>query len=203
MDALFFASAASTEKQDWHLSPANFKIILKLIHYSSTYDDITFQNKDIAKHLFMSERTIKNSLEYLSKVGYITTKRDIFNTRLGFKSKRTIYINWDKIEEVFNKINDDTLHVPLEHANKEESSQQENELDLTVNSYILKKFNSIASQYQFPVDISSNFRKDIKDGAFSSVEEMIQEIKINPILNRLYFDEDAETEKIIIKNNKD
>ncbi len=99
-DALFYASAPFNKNEVFYLTPSEYKVLIKLIHYSTSYEDITFQNKDISTHIFLSELTVKDSIEALLNKNYITSSRDIFNNRLGFKSKRTIYINWDTIKEI-------------------------------------------------------------------------------------------------------
>lgn len=105
-DALYFASADFNKKKSFYLSPSDFKVIIKLIHYGDTYADITFQNKDIAKHTFLAESTVKDICESLRRKNYITSQRDIFNNRLGYASKRTIIINWDMIQSIDDMINE-------------------------------------------------------------------------------------------------
>jgi DNA-binding MarR family transcriptional regulator len=100
--ALFYASSKINFNEKYYITVGEFKVLLKLIHYASTYEDITFQNKDIAKHLYMSEITIKDICESLRRKGYITSKCEIFNKRLGFADKRTIYINWNFIQTIFD-----------------------------------------------------------------------------------------------------
>ncbi len=127
-DALFFASSKKlNSKQLYYLEPSEYKVLIKLIHYSSTHEDITFQNKDIALHVFLAERTVKNSIEVLARKGYIQSESDKFNNRLGWKSKRTISINWDFIQSISDKIGEiieikkETTPIVEELKVKEES----------------------------------------------------------------------------------
>ncbi|UPT70222.1 MAG: hypothetical protein M0D53_14110 [Flavobacterium sp. JAD_PAG50586_2] len=103
-DALNYASASINKKNKFYITPSEHKVLIKLIHYSKTYNDITFQNIHIAKHLFLAESTVKDSLESLNRKNFIRTELDIFNNRLGYKSRRTIYINWLTISDVKNQM---------------------------------------------------------------------------------------------------
>jgi len=113
-DALFYASSPFNQSNDFYITPSEFKVLIKLIHYSKTYDDITFQSKDIAKHTFLAEQTIKNSISSLLVKGYITSELNKFNNRLGWATKRTININWNKIQEVLDLISTESIQEPVE-----------------------------------------------------------------------------------------
>lgn len=100
-DALFFASSTYINtKEPYHLTNSEYKVLLKMIHYSSTHEEITFQNKDIAQHLWLSPYTVKDAIEGLYRKGYLNHQLDKYNNRLGYASKRTIYINWTKLEDI-------------------------------------------------------------------------------------------------------
>jgi len=103
-DALFFASSPSNKKENFYLTPSEFKVLIKLMMYQRNNSDITYQNKTIAEHIFLAESTVKDAMEALARMGYISTELDVFNNGLGFKSKRTVRINWKRIQEIDNKI---------------------------------------------------------------------------------------------------
>lgn len=104
-DALFFASSRINVKQRFYLKPSEYKLLIKLIHYSKTYKEITYQIKNIAKHTFMDECTIKDCLEALKRKGYISIKKDVYHQHLGYASKVTRYINWGFISDVADLCN--------------------------------------------------------------------------------------------------
>ena len=103
-DALFFASAPSNKKENFYLTPSEFKVIIKLMMYQRKNADITYQNKTIAEHIFLAESTVKDAMEALVRMSYISTELDVFNNGLGFKSKRTVKINWKRILEIDSKL---------------------------------------------------------------------------------------------------
>lgn len=101
-DALFYANSTSTEDKklyNFHISPAEFKILLKLIHYSTQQSNITWKSEEISKHTSMNVGVIDKSIQRLKQKGYINTST--YNTTNNTKH-RTIFINWDRIEEVNN-----------------------------------------------------------------------------------------------------
>lgn len=102
-DVLFMASSYQNKGEKFHINPTQFKIILKLIHYEKTDKDITFQNKDIAEHLYLAESTVKDAIEEIRKMGYITSVLNHYNNRLKFATKRTINLNWDFLESLYNE----------------------------------------------------------------------------------------------------
>lgn len=102
-DVLFMASSHQNKGEKFHINPTQFKIILKLIQYEKTDKNITFQNKDIAKHIFQAESTVKDAIEEIRNKGYITSVLNHYNNRLKFATKRTINLNWDFIQKLFDE----------------------------------------------------------------------------------------------------
>lgn len=98
-DALFYANSSSTSMNDIHIRPAEFKILLKLIHYSTQQSNITWKSEEISKHISMPVGAIDKGIQRLKQKGYINTST--YNTTNETKH-RTIFINWDRIEEVNN-----------------------------------------------------------------------------------------------------
>ena len=98
-DALFFASANSNDKKDFFLRAVEFKILIKLIHYSTNQKNITWTTELISKHTSISIGSVDKGIQRLRQKGYITTSTYSVDT---FKKLRTIFINWNKIYEVNN-----------------------------------------------------------------------------------------------------
>lgn len=96
-DALFFASATINEGKDFHLTPAQFRLFLKLIHYSSSEENITWSSENISKHLCTSIDSIDKTIQRLRQKGYINV---INKQRNATTRSRTIYINWEFILEI-------------------------------------------------------------------------------------------------------
>jgi DNA-binding MarR family transcriptional regulator len=96
-DALFFASSTINEGKDFHLTPAQFRLFLKLIHYSTHEENITWSSENISKHLCTSIDSIDKSIQRLRQKGYINV---INKQRNATTRSRTIYINWEFILEV-------------------------------------------------------------------------------------------------------
>lgn len=99
-DALFYANSTSTEKLDYHISPVEFKILLKLIHYSSNQKNITWQSKEISIHTSIPIGAIDKAIQRLNQKGYITTSTYQIENKI---KHRTIFVNWDKIELINKK----------------------------------------------------------------------------------------------------
>lgn len=96
-DALFFASATMNEKKEFHLTRAEFRVLLKLIHYSSSEENITWSSENISKHLCTSIDSIDKTIQRLRQKGYINV---INKQRNATTRSRTIYINWEFILEI-------------------------------------------------------------------------------------------------------
>ncbi|TRX34940.1 hypothetical protein FNW52_12420 [Flavobacterium sp. ZT3R18] len=104
-DALFYASATINKNTDFYLTSSDYKVLIKLIHQSTMYSEITIQNDTIAKYIWLGETTVRDSIKSLIRMKYIETKGQVFNNRGGYKSKRTISINWNKLSEILKKSN--------------------------------------------------------------------------------------------------
>lgn len=96
-DALFYANATSTSKEVFHLPNNEFKLLLKLIHYSKNQKNITWTSSEISKHITMPVGAIDKAIQRLKQRGYITTTTYNLDT---FTKHRTIFVNWNKIDEI-------------------------------------------------------------------------------------------------------
>lgn len=136
-DALFFASATQNEGKPFHVTPAQFKVLLKLIHYDSSEKYITWSSENIGKHICIpSVGSVDKAIQRLKAKGYIHT----FTSQVSPTVKRrTITINWDLIESIDTMyqewlINDEASIQEVEEASlqPEETSLQVEETPLQV-----------------------------------------------------------------------
>lgn len=97
-DALFFASSTINEKQEsFFLRPVELKLLIKLIHYSTKDEIITWSSENIHNHTCIPVGSIDKAIQRLRKSGYIS----IVNKQLSQTVvSRQITINWVKIEEM-------------------------------------------------------------------------------------------------------
>ncbi|WP_367752495.1 hypothetical protein [Flavobacterium sp. WC2430] len=154
-DVLFMASARQNKGKVFYINPTQFKILLKLVHYEKTDDNITFQNKDIAKHIYLAESTVKDAIEEIRKMGYITSESKKYNNRLGFKSNRTINLDWDFIQKLYdeyilpNSKIDTSLSTPIEIIS-ETSIIAIDEIDSVIIEEIINplKFEKLPSTFE-------------------------------------------------------
>ena len=183
-DALFFASADFNKNKSFYLTPAEFKVMIKLIHYGDTYSDITFQNKDIAKHTFLAERTVKNTCESLAKNGFINSERDIYNNRLGYASKRTITINWTFIQTLDDMINQEpdstpVVQLPVAAPVKKEPIQQDSALEI-IHTELIHRYNE-RGEVKTPADFKNITDDYFKEVPFNEFWNVYKKHKINNV----------------------
>lgn len=125
-DALFFASATINEGKDFHLTPAQFRLFLKLIHYSSSEENITWSSENISKHLCTSIDSIDKTIQRLRQKGYINV---INKQRNATKRTRTIYINWEFILEVDGLYQDHIKSLDEEQDSTEPKVNQKSSIE--------------------------------------------------------------------------
>ncbi|MBP2284769.1 hypothetical protein H4V97_003092 [Flavobacterium sp. CG_23.5] len=174
-DVLFMASARQNKGKVFHINPTQFKILLKLVHYEKMDKNITFQNKDIAKHIYLAESTVKDAIEEIRKMGYITSELKKYNDRLGFKSKRTINLDWDFIQKLYdeyiltNSKIDITSSIPTEILSKTAIIDSD-EIDPVITAEIIEplKFEKLTST---------------TDKTLSTQEEITTVTEVAPVTN--------------------
>lgn len=119
-DVLFWASSKLTDGETFHLNPSEFKVMMKLIQYDKKNSKITYSNELIAQHTFLKVRTVEDAMYKLKKAKYIKSAV----TTVEKKSRRTSYIQWDFIEELFEML-------PVYDRIKEDTEEQTNPTDIT------------------------------------------------------------------------
>lgn len=133
----------------------------------------------------------------IRKIIFRLNKNEWFSTEKKYNGNKTSTHNLSIDMELLYEFLGSKLEQPEKIKKTEEvikPTQPENKK--LVNNKVLNKFNNLVKQYQFPEDISDYIREYIKDGTISSEEQLISEIENHPILNRLYFDEHKESEKL-------
>lgn len=202
-DALFFASSTTNEKKDFFLRGAEFRILLKLIHYSSNEENITWSSENISKHLTTSVDSIDKNIQRLRQKGYINV---INQQRGGTNRKRTIYINWEFILEIdglyqdhIKSLNEQQNSIQSKVNEIEETTIQKESIveDEIINDEVIQedevKETSVAyflSQLPKMTDIELEV-KNIEP----TKDELIEAIKI--------YNLDKTEQKIILKNIQD
>lgn len=156
-DALFYANATSTENLDFHLAPNEFKVLLKLIHYSNDQVNITWKSTEISKHISMPVGAIDKAIQRLKQKGYINTST--YNTDT-FTKHRTIFINWDRIEYV-----DDLYNKSLGSI----ESEIKNEIE-TIQSSILSE---LIPEVQVEEKVSEIEDNEINDSSAIKLQDLI------------------------------
>ncbi len=198
-DALYFASSEKlNSKQPFYLTPSQYKILEKLIHYCTKHNETTFQNKDIALHVYLSETTVKDSIEALARKGYIKSESDKFNNRLGWKSKRTITINWEFIQEILNKsklpVEDEGLtSIEIAKVATEVYKEQPKPIEEDVKLYW-----SI-NKHDYSDEIKTKVSKYLNKNNVETVQDLlkfIKDLELNEeLINNSYEKEDYNNEE--------
>jgi DNA-binding MarR family transcriptional regulator len=102
-DALFFASSTNNEKETYFLRPVEFKLLIKLIHYSTKDEVITWSSENIHQHTCIPIGSVDKAIQRIKQKGYITVvNKQITKTYV----KREITINWKLIETIDSLYND-------------------------------------------------------------------------------------------------
>ncbi len=117
-DALFYASSQQNKPapetginkkgnpkkkvdKSFFLTSNELKVLMKLIHYSTANDNITYQDKDISNHTWIPVPSIINTIKSLKDKGYIINNTNNLNDGKNWYAKRIININWNFIESVY------------------------------------------------------------------------------------------------------
>lgn len=184
-DALNFATASINEKKDFHLMPSEYRLLLKLIHYSSTQANITWSSENISKHLFTSITAIDKSIQRLKQKGYI----NVSTLQRAEKIKsRTIFINWEKIKIIDKMVIEYRIDNKIDMKITSEISQelvQEVEPEINENPIQLEDDEAEIIEVEEPkydmlktfdsfVRTNSNDYNDIK---FDKLVELIEIVK--------------------------
>lgn len=101
LDLIEWIRSPKNTNKDYSLTLFQSCILQRLIKYSRVNENITYSNEVISEHMFRSKKHVENNLPLLSKKGLITTTINRSRDEYGnFISKRTIRINWEKLQEI-------------------------------------------------------------------------------------------------------
>lgn len=111
-------SPKNTNK-DYSITLLQSCILQRLMKYSKRNKNITYSNEIISEHMFRTKKQIENNLPILTQKGLITTTIIRSQDDKGnFMSKRTIQINWVKLNEIKTEMDE-----YLSHRLKDDNSQ--------------------------------------------------------------------------------
>ena len=101
LDLIEWIRSPKNSGKDYSLTLFQSCILQRLIKYSRVNENITYSNEVISEHMFRSKKHVENNLPFLTKKNLILTKVNRSKDDQGyFISKRTIRINWDKLQEI-------------------------------------------------------------------------------------------------------
>ena len=103
-DALYWAISPLSKDKVYHITRSDESILRKLIHYSKTNEKITYSNKIIGEHMFLKESTLEKGIPRLNKKGFISCANFKITCEGEIKIRRTIYIQWNKLEFILSDI---------------------------------------------------------------------------------------------------
>jgi hypothetical protein len=121
LDLIEWIRSPKNTNKDYSLTLFQSCILQRLIKYSRVNENITYSNEVISEHMFRSKKHVENNLPFLTKKNLILTKVNRSKDDQGyFISKRTIRINWNKLQEIKTE-----MEEYLSKMIKEENIQQE------------------------------------------------------------------------------
>lgn len=103
-DALYWATSTKTKGKKYHITRTEEAILRKLIHYSTSNEKITYSNEIITEHTFIGVETLKKAIPSLYKKGYISIAIFKIFDKGGPKTRRTIFIKWDRLKFILSEI---------------------------------------------------------------------------------------------------
>jgi hypothetical protein len=157
-DVLYWATSTQSKDMDYHITRVQEAVLRKLIHYSNTNDKVSYSNRVIAEHTFIGEETIRKAIPVLNKIGYVSTATIKISDEGEFKTRRTIYIKWNKLESILNEIQKPEMHkeestpiINLVETTNETQNNEVNPEDIKlgmINETPQESSNAIVSQKQ-------------------------------------------------------
>lgn len=95
---------AKTDKKDYYISRITNDILRKLIHIESQNKAINYSNRVISIFTDISIRQVEDAISDLKHAGYINCYYHYVTVNTNREKRRTIFINWDFIEKIFDMI---------------------------------------------------------------------------------------------------
>lgn len=152
LDLIEWIRSPKNSRKDYSLTLFQSCILQRLIKYSRVNENITYSNEVISEHMFRSKKHVENNLPFLTKKNLILTKVNRSKDDQGnFISKRTIRINWEKLQEI--KIEMDEYLTEMLNENhtqefgNETSTLGYNYVENDGDSYLVENNNSVFMRY--------------------------------------------------------
>ena len=152
LDLIEWIRSPKNSSKDYSLTLFQSCILQRLIKYSRVNENITYSNEVISEHMFRSKKHVENNLPFLTKKNLILTKVNRSKDDQGnFISKRTIRINWEKLQEI--KIEMDEYLTEMLNENhiqefgNETSTLGYNYVENDGDSYLVENNNSVFMRY--------------------------------------------------------
>ena len=157
LDLLEWVRSPLNKKKDYSITLFQSILLQRLIKYSRVNENITYSNRIISEHMFRSKKHIENNLPLLSKKGLIITTINRSRDEYGnFISKRTIRINWEKLQEIKTEmdeyinqelVDDNSKDLTQENTQQEEPSDGITYLEKNGEQYLVKNHQDIHLRY--------------------------------------------------------
>jgi hypothetical protein len=128
-DALYFSTASFNTKESFALTPVQKDVLIKLIHYSTKNEVITWSSQNIHYHTCIPVGSIDKAIQRLRQKGYINVQNKQISSRYV---SREITINWVLIEEI------DLMYKEWFEKQTIQPSEefiQENEIEAVIESF--------------------------------------------------------------------
>jgi len=138
--------------------------------------------ENLSKILGISLPTLKRDIKYLLELGIIffKTKSDIDGKRQYKNRKAIIFV--DEKNPLPKKI-ESAIAAPAAEP-EAISAPIENNLK-TPSTVIMKEFQLMSDTYGYPDDVAEQFINHIKINGYDSIDEMVDDVKSNPVLKQL------------------
>jgi len=124
--------------------------------------------------------TLKRDIKYLIQLGIIFfTPKGHVDGKRQYKNRKAIILVDEK--NPLPKKKDISISAPAAESEAISSPLLEN----TPSTYILKEFTLMSDVYGYPDDVAKQFINHIKINGYDSIEEMVDDVKSNPVLKDL------------------
>lgn len=181
-DALFFGSSYLNTTSTY-ITPLEFKVMQKLIHYSKKQNNITWCSASIAQHLMEKEGAVQKAIQRLASKGYITTYNTVVPTSAGITKRRIIYIKWDFLKNLLNQFN--TYQNNLKNNAQDEQIEEDETIPQPIEEKPLEVIKPIKQQEEMKQEPTNNkelikilYSKKLKLEEENRFENMINEGQI-------------------------
>lgn len=103
-DAINYAASTYSKGKHYHISPNEFRLLIKLIHLAQANPVITYTNEILDDIAQIPANTIKDLIGGLKKSELIQVETKRNSDKGKFFAKRKILINWETIEKIYYEV---------------------------------------------------------------------------------------------------